>query len=127
MSNTLYFEDVEIGQCWISPSRTITETDVINFAGITGDFNPLHVNSHFASGTHFGQRIAHGYLHAGPRRDGDTELDDCSAGWKNMGSHDEAKRLVGVDLQAAHRAHGAGRVCGIGVRAKWRAEEPAAR
>ncbi len=62
MSNTLYFEDVEIGQCWISPSRTITETDVINFAGITGDFNPLHVDSHFASGTHFGQRIAHGLL-----------------------------------------------------------------
>ncbi len=62
MSSTLYFEDVEVGQCWISPSRTITETDVINFAGITGDFNPLHVDQPFASGTHFGQRIAHGLL-----------------------------------------------------------------
>jgi acyl dehydratase len=62
MSGALYFDDVEIGQSWISPSRTITETDVINFAGITGDFNPLHVDQQFASGSHFGQRIAHGLL-----------------------------------------------------------------
>ena len=62
MSNALFFEEVEIGQYWISPSRTITETDVINFAGITGDFNPLHVDQHFASGSHFGRRIAHGLL-----------------------------------------------------------------
>ncbi len=62
MSNALFFEEIEIGQYWISPSRTITETDVINFAGITGDFNPLHVDQHFASGTHFGRRIAHGLL-----------------------------------------------------------------
>jgi acyl dehydratase len=62
MSSALYFEDVQVGQQWISPSRTITETDVINFAGITGDFNPLHVDQHFASGSHFGRRIAHGLL-----------------------------------------------------------------
>ena len=62
MSNALYFEDVEIGQSWTSPSRTVTETDVINFAGNTGDFNPLHVDQHYAAGTHFGRRIAHGLL-----------------------------------------------------------------
>lgn len=62
MSNALYYENVEVGQVWISPARTITETDVINFAAITGDFNPLHVDQLFASGTHFGRRIAHGLL-----------------------------------------------------------------
>jgi acyl dehydratase len=62
MSNALYFEDVEVGQIWISPSRTVTETDVIAFAQMTGDFNPLHVDQHFAAESIYGRPIAHGLL-----------------------------------------------------------------
>ena len=48
-----------------SRSKTITETDVYLFAGITGDHNPAHVNEHASSQTSFGGRIAHGILSAG--------------------------------------------------------------
>lgn len=43
-------------------SRTITETDVVQFAGLSGDYNPVHVDKEYAKGTRFGQRIAHGIL-----------------------------------------------------------------
>ncbi len=46
-------------------TKTITETDIYAFAGITGDFNPLHVDAEFASRSRFGERIAHGMLTAG--------------------------------------------------------------
>jgi len=46
-------------------SKTVTEADVYAFAGITGDFNPLHVNAEFARQSRFGERIAHGMLTAG--------------------------------------------------------------
>ncbi len=58
----LYFEDLSIGDCWVSPSRTITESDVVNFACLTGDFNPLHMDHEFARQTPFGRPIAHGLL-----------------------------------------------------------------
>ena len=48
-----------------SVTKTITETDVYMFAGITGDFNPAHVNEAYAENTHFKKRIAHGMLSAG--------------------------------------------------------------
>jgi acyl dehydratase len=57
-----YFDDLEIGGEFISAGRTITETDIVNFAGITGDWNELHVNKEFAEKGVFGQRIAHGVL-----------------------------------------------------------------
>lgn len=53
-----------IGQS-ASLTKTITETDVYLFAGITGDLNPAHVNEAYASGTRFQHRIAHGMLSAG--------------------------------------------------------------
>jgi len=62
MSDALYFEQVEVGQQWISPARTVTETDVVNFACLTGDFDPLHVDHETARGTAFGKPIAHGLL-----------------------------------------------------------------
>jgi 3-hydroxybutyryl-CoA dehydratase len=62
MSDKLYFEDIEVGQKWTSGSRTITESDITAFAGLTGDWNPLHVDDEFAKSTSFGQRIAHGLL-----------------------------------------------------------------
>lgn len=58
----LYFEEYEIGQRWVSPGRTVTEADVVNFAGLSADFFPLHVDKEFAAKTRFGQRIAHGFL-----------------------------------------------------------------
>ena len=48
-----------------SMSKTVTEYDVYSFAGLTGDFNPVHVDVEFAKGTQFKERIAHGMLSAG--------------------------------------------------------------
>jgi len=58
----LYYEDFEIGTRYISKGRTVTESDVVNFAGISGDFNPLHTDEQYAKTTIFGRRIAHGAL-----------------------------------------------------------------
>ena len=58
------YDELEIGQA-ASVSKTIGEYDVYSFAGITGDFNPAHVNSAYAEGTFFKTRIAHGMLVAG--------------------------------------------------------------
>src|SRR5438128_9788166 len=58
----LYFEDIEVGQQWESLGRTITEADVVNFAGISGDFNPIHIDQETAKSGPFGKPIAHGLL-----------------------------------------------------------------
>jgi len=58
----LYFEDFFVGQKVATVGRTMTEADIYNFAGLTGDFNEIHTNAAFASKTQFGQRIAHGLL-----------------------------------------------------------------
>jgi 3-hydroxybutyryl-CoA dehydratase len=58
----LYFEDVEIGQEWESLGRTVTQAEIVNFAGLSGDFNPIHIDHEFAAGTPFRRPIAHGLL-----------------------------------------------------------------
>ncbi len=58
----LCFDELDVGDCWRSPARTVTETDVVNFAGLTGDYDPLHVDREFAAHTPFGKPIAHGLL-----------------------------------------------------------------
>jgi 3-hydroxybutyryl-CoA dehydratase len=58
----LFMDDVSKGQTWNSQGRTVTEADIVNFAGFSGDFNPVHVNHHFAKNTPFGKPIAHGLL-----------------------------------------------------------------
>ena len=57
-----FFEDLDIGNTFDSPTRTVTEADVVNFACLSADFNRLHVDAEFAKGTPYGQRIAHGLL-----------------------------------------------------------------
>jgi 3-hydroxybutyryl-CoA dehydratase len=59
---SLYFEDFEVGQTVTSPGRTITEGDVLTFAGLSGDFNPIHTDAEYAAGQPYGQRVAHGLL-----------------------------------------------------------------
>ena len=59
---THYFEDFTPGDESTTPGRTITEADIINFAGLTGDWYELHTNVEYAAKTRFGQRIAHGAL-----------------------------------------------------------------
>ncbi len=58
----MYFEDFKIGDTWSTKGRTITETDIVNFAGLSGDFNQLHMDEQYAGKTQFGKRIAHGLL-----------------------------------------------------------------
>ncbi len=60
--NHLYFDDIAVGQEWESLGRTITETDLVNFAGVSGDFNPIHVDHTFAQASLFRKPIAHGLL-----------------------------------------------------------------
>jgi 3-hydroxybutyryl-CoA dehydratase len=60
----LAYADIKIGDD-ASLSRTITEADIVNFAGITGDFNPVHVDAEYAQQSMFGERIAHGMIMAG--------------------------------------------------------------
>lgn len=57
-----YFEDFEIGEESVTAGRTVTETDIVNFAGITGDWNEIHTNKELAERGPFKQRIAHGAL-----------------------------------------------------------------
>jgi len=58
----LYYEDFSAGDVVETPARTVTEADVVNFAGLSGDYNPLHTDSVFSAESPFGQRIAHGLL-----------------------------------------------------------------
>lgn len=62
MSNRLHFEELNVGDQWNTHGRTMTQADIINFACMTGDFNPLHVDEEYAARTPFGQTIAHGLL-----------------------------------------------------------------
>jgi len=58
----LYWEDFEVGQMLVTPKRTITSTDIVNFACLSGDFNEVHTNFEYAKSTQFGEPIAHGPL-----------------------------------------------------------------
>jgi acyl dehydratase len=57
-----YFEEFSTGQKIISVGRTITESDVVSFAGLTGDYNLIHTDLEYSKTTPFGQRVAHGLL-----------------------------------------------------------------
>lgn len=57
-----FFEEFEVGQWLLSPGRTVTEADVVNFAALSGDWNGLHCDADHAARQPFGQRVAHGLL-----------------------------------------------------------------
>lgn len=58
----IFFEDLEEGATIKSPGRTMTESDIVNFAGLSGDFNVIHTDAEISAAGPFGQRIAHGLL-----------------------------------------------------------------
>lgn len=57
-----HFDQFTVGERFTSPARTMTEADVVLFAGLSGDFNPIHTDAIHAQGTPFGQRLVHGPL-----------------------------------------------------------------
>jgi len=58
----VYFEDLQVGTEYVSPGRTVTETDIVLFAGLSGDYNVLHTDAEHMKASIFGERIAHGLL-----------------------------------------------------------------
>jgi acyl dehydratase len=60
--DVLTFDDLVLGSEWESPGRTVTETDVVLFAGLSGDYNPLHANHELSKSGPFGRPVAHGLL-----------------------------------------------------------------
>jgi 3-hydroxybutyryl-CoA dehydratase len=58
----LYFEEYQPAQKIITAGRTVTEADVVNFAGLSGDYNQMHVDEAYSQKTTFGKRVAHGLL-----------------------------------------------------------------
>jgi acyl dehydratase len=58
----LFFEEFEQDKEYVTRARTVTEADVVAFAGLSGDFNPLHTDAELMKGSQFGERIAHGML-----------------------------------------------------------------
>ena len=57
-----YFEDIRVGDAYVSPGRTVTEADIVAFAGLSGDYNVLHTDAEYMRTSIFGERIAHGLL-----------------------------------------------------------------
>jgi acyl dehydratase len=57
-----YFDQFSAGQKITSPGRTVTESDIVSFAGLSGDYNQIHVDAEYSKSSPFGQRIAHGLL-----------------------------------------------------------------
>jgi 3-hydroxybutyryl-CoA dehydratase len=56
----MFFEEFAVGQKIRTAGRTVTETDIVSFAGLSGDFNQIHVDAVYAKAAPFGQRVAHG-------------------------------------------------------------------
>lgn len=57
-----YFDEIELGERFVTRGRTVTETDIVQWCALTGDWYVLHTNAHYAEQTRFGQRIAPGLL-----------------------------------------------------------------
>ena len=57
----LYFDDLDTTASWRSPGRTVGESDIMTYAGFSGDFNPIHIDEEFAKTTPYRKRIVHGF------------------------------------------------------------------
>lgn len=57
-----YFDEIELGKTFVTRGRTVTETDIVQFAALTGDYNPMHTNAEYMKSHAMGQRVAHGML-----------------------------------------------------------------
>ena len=86
------FKDIQEGAVFISAGRTVTETDIVNFAGISGDFNPLHMDEDWVrANTKFPSRIAHGLLvHSIGEGLNCSEL----SGWKILGFLETQRKML---------------------------------
>lgn len=62
VTDGIYYEDIEEGAEIVSPGRTVTEADIVNFSGLSGDFNVIHTNAELVKIMPYGRRIAHGLL-----------------------------------------------------------------
>jgi 3-hydroxybutyryl-CoA dehydratase len=62
MNRGKYFEEFGVGMSFISPGRTVTESDIVTFAGLSGDYTQIHTNTEFSKSTLVGRRVAHGLL-----------------------------------------------------------------
>ena len=58
----MFFDEFQTGQKIITAGRTITEADIVSFAGLSGDYNQIHVDADYSARAPFGQRVAHGLL-----------------------------------------------------------------
>jgi len=62
MPTGLYYEEFTLGQTMTTRGRTVTEADLVNFAALTGDYNPMHTDAEYMKNHMLGQRVAHGML-----------------------------------------------------------------
>jgi acyl dehydratase len=62
LSRGLYFEEFQPGMAFTSPGRTVTESDIVSFAGLSGDYTRIHTDAEYSRATPFGARVAHGLL-----------------------------------------------------------------
>ena len=86
-----YLEDIEAGQAWETARRTVTEADIVNFCGISGDFNALHTDERFIrEETPFRERIAHGLLVLSMASGLKSDADD----WHVIAYLEEQRRFV---------------------------------
>lgn len=58
----LYFEEFEVGESFLSPGRTVTESDIVSFAGLSGDYTLIHTDIEYSKSTPVKKRVAHGLL-----------------------------------------------------------------
>jgi acyl dehydratase len=58
----MFFDEFQTGQRILTPGRTVTEADIVGFAGLSGDYNQIHVDAAYSAQAPFGQRVAHGLL-----------------------------------------------------------------
>ncbi len=83
----MYFEDFQEGSEFLTPGRTVTETDIVNFAGVSGDFTSIHLDETVAKSSPFGTRIAHGVL----------TLSIVTGFWWRLGITDHVVAFYGID------------------------------